>query len=175
MKTTTACCAAIALLAPIPSAASSAPVRSAPPPAVIDLIKQEIGTWKLNLAESRDTSGLPYKQGFTVIIRSTYPIADYTFIGEAAKGAKPYVFGYKGIADGKVRPNGTGGATYSMELLPVGIMDAKLWSPNGELENKFCIPYASMRKIICLATVTTKAGKRTMFTNVLDKVSDSVR
>lgn len=158
--------------------AAGIPARAAPPvtpaPAILDLINAQRGTWKLNLEESRNTDGLPYKSGFTVVIRSGYPVQDYSFIADPVGGEKPYIFSFKAEPDGKVRPNGTDGATYSMELLPNGIVDAKLWSRDGEYENKFCIPYASMRKIICLATVTTRDGKRTMFTNVLDKVSDAV-
>lgn len=156
----------------IATGASAAPVSKEPAPVIKELIGKQIGTWKLNLAESRDENGQPYKHGFKVLIRSGYPIQDYTYIGEAENGEKPYVFSFKAAPDGKVRPNEAGGS-YSMELLPNGIVDAKLWSPDGVLENKFCIPYASMRKIICLATLTTKDGKRTMFTNILDKVSDS--
>ena len=144
-----------------------------PAPAILDLINQQRGTWKLNLEESRDEHGEPYKHGFKTIIRSGYPIQDFTYIGDAAPGEKPYVFSFKGQPDGVVRKNEAGG-TYSMEILPNGVVDAKLWSPDGVFENKFCIPYTNMRKIICLATLTTKEGKRTMFTNVLDKVSDSI-
>ena len=142
---------------------------------VLDIINQLPGTWRLDMAQSRDTDGLPYKTGFTVIMRTSYPITNYTYIGDATDGEKPVIFTYNAIADGKIRPNVGAGGEYSMDMLPDGIMDAKLWSPDGDLENKFCIPYASMRKIICLATVTTPAGKRTMFTNVLDKVSNSVK
>jgi hypothetical protein len=157
----------------IVGAAMSAPIAAAPPakpsPQIMKLIDQQIGTWKLNLKESRGPDGLPYKSGFTVVIRSGYPIQDYTYIGDAVGDEKPFTFSFKGVPDGVVHPNGTDGHTYSMELLPNGIVDAKLWSPDGELENKFCIPYASMVKIICLATITDKDGKRTMFTNILDK------
>lgn len=165
------CFAGAAVIALAGGAVASAQTR--PSPAILDLIQQQHGTWKLNLEESRDDHGQPYKHGFTVVIRSGYPIQDYTFIGDAEDGKKPYVFGFKAAPDGTVRSNGESGGTYSMELLPNGIVDAKLWSPSGVMENKFCIPYASMRKIICLATLTTKDGVRTMFTNVLDKVSDS--
>lgn len=134
-----------------------------------------VGTWKLNIEESRDAQGLPYKSGFTVIIRSYSPVLDYTYIGDARPNQQPHVFSFKAIADGKVRPNGDDGSTYSMERLPQGITDAKLWSTDGVLENKFCILYVSLTKQICLTTLTTKDGKRTMFTNVLDKVSDAVK
>lgn len=133
-----------------------------------------IGTWKLNMKESRNTKGLPYKSGFTVIIRSGSPVLDYTFISDPGPDGKPHTFGFKAIPDGQVRPNGDDGSTYSMEILPQGVVDAKLWSKDGSLENKFCIMYKSLVKQICLATITTKDGKRTMFTNVLDKVSDAV-
>jgi hypothetical protein len=171
MRMISICALAAAVIAIGVSPAVSASTQ--PAPAILNLIQKQIGTWKLNLDESRDESGQPYKHGFKVIIRSGYPIQDYTYIGEAGDGEKPYVFSFKAAPDGKVRPNEAGGGSYSMELLPNGIVDAKLWSPNGVLENKFCIPYASMQKIICLATLTTKDGKRTMFTNILDKVSDS--
>lgn len=156
------------------SAVGAAPVgaMNKPSPAILEIINQQRGTWKLNMEESRDEHGLPYKEGFKVIIRSGYPVQDYTYIGEAPAGEKPYVFSFKAAPDGIVRSNEAGG-TYSMEMLPNGIVDAKLWSTDGTYENKFCIPYTNMRKIICLATLTTKDGKRTMFTNILDKVSDS--
>lgn len=137
------------------------------------LLDEQIGTWKLNLKESR-IEGQPYKSGFTVVIRHAYPITDWTYTAdEAGPDGKKIVFSFKGYADGKVHPNEGAGGTYAMELLPDGIVDAKLWSASGEFENKFCIPYANKIKIICLATVDSKDGKRTMFTNVLDKVSDA--
>lgn len=143
-----------------------------PSPAIMEMIQQQRGTWKLNLEESRDEHGQRYKSGFTVVIRSGYPVQDYTYIGDPVDGGKPYVFSFKARPDGTVLSNGEGGGKYSMEILPSGIVDAKLWSADGVFENKFCIPYASMKKIICLATLTDKNGVRTMFTNVLDKVSD---
>ncbi|EZP73956.1 hypothetical protein BV96_00044 [Sphingomonas paucimobilis] len=173
MRTASAILASFASVAALPAIANTATLIE-PAPAILDIIQQQRGTWKLNLDESRDEHGQRYKTGFTVVIRSGYPIQDYTFIGEAEDGKKPYVFNFKAPPDGTVLPNTANGGTFSMELLPNGIVDAKLWSPSGMFENKFCIPYASMRKIICLATLTDKQGARTMFTNVLDKVSNSV-
>lgn len=128
-----------------------------------------IGTWKLNLEESIPPQGNKF-QPYTVVIKAASPtLVDFTYTTVDEKGNK-VEFAYKNAPDGKVRDiPGIPGLKGSMTMLPSGILDAKLWSPDGTYENKFCILGVTLRKQTCLATVTSPQGDVVFFKQVIDK------
>jgi len=127
-----------------------------------------IGTWKLNVAESIAPQGKTV-QPYTVTIRSTSPILDYTYESVDDKGNK-VVFNWKAPTDGKVVDiPGVPGLRGSMTMLPSGIVDAKLWMPDGTYENKFCIMGVSLRKQTCMAQVTSPEGDVVFFKQIIEK------
>jgi len=128
-----------------------------------------IGTWKLNLEESIPPQGKKFHP-YTVVIKEGSPsLVDFTYTNIDDNGNK-VEFNYKAPPDGQVRDiPGIPGLKGSMTLLPSGIMDAKLWSPDGTYENKFCILGITLRKQTCLATVTSPQGDVVFFKQVIDK------
>jgi hypothetical protein len=48
------------------------------------------------------------------------------------------------------------------------VIEAKLWGPDGSLEDKFCI-LSAPRKLTCFATFTDGKGKASLFKEVFDK------
>jgi hypothetical protein len=129
-----------------------------------------IGTWKLNLEKSIPPQGQKF-HSYTVVIKSAAPELHYEYVNTDENG-KEVTFSFKGSADGTILDlSGPGfeGMTDSMTLLPSGIIDAKLWLPDGTYENKFCIMGVGLRKQTCLATVTSPRGDVVFFKQVLDK------
>lgn len=149
--------AASAILMTTPAVALAAPAGKA---------VSSVGTWKLNLAESIAPQGSPFHP-YTVEVRRSDEVLDFTYHGETAKG-EPFDFTYAGKADGVVRDLG-GGLKGSMIRLPSGNYEARLWSPDGSYENKFCQLGADGNKNICLATVTAPNGNVVFFKQVSDR------
>lgn len=56
-----------------------------------------------------------------------------------------------------------------MIATPEGVIESKLWSKDGSLEDKFCILSAPTR-LTCFATLTDASGKKSIFKEVFDKV-----
>ncbi len=125
-----------------------------------------IGTWKKNSAESFGMSD-PTGSEVVVITRHDAVLA-YTWTGTTSDG-KTETFSYSGSVDGKVQPlPGNAGLRGAMIPTPSGIIESKLWGPDGSLEDKFCI-LTEPRRLTCFATVTDGAGKVSLFKEVFDR------
>jgi hypothetical protein len=152
--------AAAAVLTALSSAISSGVAQAAGDPA------SPVGIWVHNKAES---IGMPDPEmSETVEIRRYDTILDYTWNGVDAKGTKS-TFSYSMAADGKVHDlPGSEGLRGSMTKTPSGVIDAKLFFPDGSSEDKFCILSAPTR-LTCFATYVDAAGKTSLFKQVFDK------
>lgn len=126
-----------------------------------------VGTWKKNPAESVGMAD-PDKAEVTEIRRHD-TVLDYTWTGTEPDG-KTETFSYSGPVDGKEHslPGGMG-LRGAMIRTPSGVIEGKLWSPDGSLEDKFCI-LSEPRRLTCFASVTDKAGKVTLFKEVFDRM-----
>jgi hypothetical protein len=125
-----------------------------------------VGTWKKNPAESfgmSDPSGSE-----TTVIRRHDTVLDYTWTGTGSDG-KTETFSYSGPVDGREQtlPGGMG-LRGAMIATPSGVIEAKLWGPDGSLEDKFCI-LSAPRKLTCFATFTDAGGKVSLFKEVFDR------
>jgi hypothetical protein len=125
-----------------------------------------VGTWKKNAAESAgmaDPSGQE-----TTVIRRHDTVLDYTWTGTGYDG-KTETFSYSGKVDGKAQAlPGDTGLRGAMIPTPSGVIEAKLWGPDGSLEDKFCI-LSAPRKLTCFATFTDGKGKVSLFKEVFDR------
>jgi len=128
----------------------------------------QLGTWEKNNAESMNMADPNGHE--TVVIRRHDSVLDYTWTGIASDGAKA-TFSYAGPVDGKTKllPGGDG-LKGAMIPTPEGVIESKLWSTDGALEDKFCILSAPTR-LTCYATVTAADGKKSIFKEVFDKVA----
>jgi len=127
----------------------------------------QVGVWKKNAAESlgmADQSGSE-----TVKIRRHDAVLDFTWTGVGNDG-KIETFSFKGPVDGKVQAlPGDAGLKGAMIPTPDGVIESKLWSKDGSLEDKFCI-LTTPTRLTCFATVTDSAGKQSLFREVFDKM-----
>lgn len=146
------------LCAAVLAASCSAAAFAAPNPYV--------GTWKKNAAESSGMSDPAGQE--TTVIRRHDTVLDYTWTGTGSDG-KTETFSYSGKVDGKeqVLPGDTG-MRGAMIPTPSGVIEAKLWGPDGSLEDKFCI-LSAPRKLTCFATFTDGKGKVSLFKEVFDR------
>ena len=125
-----------------------------------------VGTWTKNVAESigmSDPSGSE-----TTVIKRHDSVLDYTWTGVGSDGKKE-TFSYSGAVDGKreALPGGTG-LEGAMITTPSGVIEGKLWSKDGSVEDKFCI-LSAPRRLTCFATLTDGAGKTSLFKEVFDR------
>jgi len=125
-----------------------------------------VGTWTKNTVES---IGMPDPGGSeTTEIRRHDTVLDYTWTGVGSDGKKE-TFSYSGKVDGKRRAlPGDAGLEGAMIETPSGVIEARLWSKDGSLEDKFCI-LSAPRKLTCFATTTDPAGKVSLFKEVFDR------
>ena len=126
----------------------------------------QVGTWEHNRQES---IGMPDPDAReTVEIRRYDSVLDYTWTG-IDKDGKKSTFSYSSPADGVVRElPGFDGLRGSMTRTPSGVIDAKLWFPDGSWEEKFCI-LSSATRLTCFATYSDAAGKVSLFKQIFDK------
>ena len=126
-----------------------------------------VGTWKKNAAESvgmADPGGSE-----TTEIRRHDSVLDYTWTGIGSDGKKE-TFSFSGAVDGVKRPlPGDSGLDGAMIRTPSGVIEGKLWSKDGGLEDKYCI-LSAPKKLTCFATYTDAAGKISLFKEVFDKM-----
>lgn len=133
----------------------------------------ETGTWALNLEQSIPPQGRTFRP-FTVVVRSSDDVLDFTQTTTDAAG-KEIAFSHSSPTDGVVRDlPGMPGAKAAFTRLPSGVIDAKLWFPDGSLQNKICVLETSLRRQVCLATITSPSGNTVFFKHVLDKVEAGV-
>ena len=125
-----------------------------------------VGTWKKNVAESFGMSDPSGQE--TTVIRRHDTVLDYSWTGTGSDG-KTETFSYSGPVDGKEQtlPGGMG-LRGAMIPTPSGVIEAKLWGPDGSLEDKFCI-LSAPRKLTCFATFTDGKGKVSLFKEVFDR------
>jgi hypothetical protein len=126
----------------------------------------QVGTWVHNPHESVN---MPDPETSEMVeIRRYDSVLDYTWTGITKDGVKS-TFSYSSPADGEVRAlPGFEGLRGSMTRTPSGIIDAKLWFPDGSWEDKFCI-LSSPTRLTCFATYADAAGKVSLFKQVFDK------
>ena len=125
-----------------------------------------VGTWKKNAAESFGMADPTGQE--TTVIRRHDTVLDYTWTGTGSDG-KTETFSYSGKVDGKEQMlPGDSGLRGAMIATPSGVIEAKLWGPDGSLEDKFCI-LSAPRKLTCFATFTDGKGKVSLFKEVFDK------
>lgn len=126
----------------------------------------QVGTWKKNAAESLNMANPGGQE--TVVIRRHDTVLDYTWTGTGSDG-KTETFSYSGAVDGKERTlPGDSGLRGAMIPTPDGVIEGKLWFPDGGVEDKYCILTAPKR-LTCFATFTDKDGKASLFREVFDK------
>ena len=126
----------------------------------------QVGTWVHNPHESVNMPDPGTSE--TVEIRRYDSVLDYTWTGIGKDGEKS-TFSYSSPADGEVRElPGFEGLRGSMTRTPSGIIDAKLWFPDGSWEDKYCI-LSSPTRLTCFATYADAAGKISLFKQVFDK------
>ncbi|MBK7948747.1 MAG: hypothetical protein IPK00_08400 [Deltaproteobacteria bacterium] len=126
----------------------------------------QVGTWVHNPRESINMPDPDEAQ--TVEIRRDDTVLDYTWTG-IAKDGKTSTFSYSMAADGVVRAlPGSEGLRGSMTRTPSGVIEAKLFFPDGSSEEKFCI-LTSAKRLTCFATFTDGTGKTSLFKQVFDK------
>jgi len=147
----------VLLLATACLCAGAAPAADAP---------SQVGTWEHNRKES---IGMPDPEAReTVEIRRYGDVLDYTWTGVAADGTKS-TFSYASPADGKVRElPGSPGLRGAMTRTPSGIIEAKLWFPDGSWEEKYCL-LSTPTRLSCFATYSDSAGKISLFKQIFDK------
>ncbi len=103
-----------------------------------------------------------------VVITRHDTVLAYTWTGISSAG-KTETFSYSGPVDGEVRPlPGNAGLRGAMIPTPSGVVEGKLWGPDGSLEDKFCFLTAP-RRMTCFATLTDAAGKVSLFKEVFDR------
>jgi hypothetical protein len=125
-----------------------------------------VGTWKKNPKESFGMSDPAGSE--TTVIRRHDSVLDYTWTGTGSDG-KTETFSYSGTVDGKERPlPGNSGLRGAMIRTPSGVIEGKLWGPDGSLEDKYCILSAPGR-LTCFATFTDRSGKVSLFKEVFDR------
>ena len=125
-----------------------------------------VGTWVHNAKESINMPDPDTAQ--TVEIRRYDTVLDYTWTGVSGSGEKS-TFSYSMAADGKQRAlPGSEGLRGSMTRTPSGVIDAKLFFPDGSSEDKFCI-LSSPTRLTCFATFIDSAGKTSLFKQIFDK------
>jgi hypothetical protein len=147
----------VPLLAAACGLAGAAPGADAP---------SQVGTWVHNPSESIGMPDPATRE--TVEIRRYDSVLDYTWTGVAADGTKS-TFSYASPADGETRElPGFPGLRGSMTRTPSGIIDAKLWFPDGSWEDKYCI-LSTPTRLTCFATYSDAAGKVSLFKQVFDK------
>jgi hypothetical protein len=126
----------------------------------------QVGTWVHNAQESINKPDPDEAQ--TVEIRRYDTVLDYTWTG-VAKGGKTSTFSYSMAADGVVRAlPGSDGLRGSMTRTPSGVIEAKLFFPDGASEEKFCLLSAPTR-LTCFATYVDSTGKTSLFKQIFDK------
>lgn len=125
-----------------------------------------VGTWKKNAAESFGMADPGGQE--TTVIRRHDTVLDYTWTGTGSDG-KTETFSYSGKVDGKEQMlPGDSGLRGAMIATPSGVIEGKLWGPDGSLEDKFCI-LSAPRRMTCFATFTDGKGKVSLFKEVFDK------
>ena len=125
-----------------------------------------VGTWIHNRKESINMPDPGASE--TVEIRRYDTVLDYTWTGVSTSGEKS-TFSYSMAADGKEHPlPGSEGLRGSMTRTPSGVIDAKLFFPDGSSEDKFCI-LSSPTRLTCFATFIDSAGKTSLFKQIFDK------
>jgi hypothetical protein len=148
-----ACLAALALTGLFPAARASATAS-------------QVGTWKKNAAESLNMADPVGSE--TVVIRRHDTVLDYTWTGTDSDG-KTETFSYAGPVDGKEQKlPGDTGLRGAMIPTPDGVIEGKLWFPDGGVEDKYCI-LTTPGKLTCFATFTENSGKTSLFKEVFDK------
>ncbi|MBS0578550.1 MAG: hypothetical protein JSR36_04735 [Proteobacteria bacterium] len=126
-----------------------------------------VGQWKKNLAESINMPDPSYQE--TVLVRRSDSILDFTWTGVAANG-KTDSFSYSGKVDGKERELPGEMSIYgTMTATADGITRSVLKYPDGSTEDKMCV-LVTQDKMTCYATLTSAAGKPTLFKEVFDRV-----
>jgi hypothetical protein len=126
----------------------------------------QVGTWVHNAQESINMPDPDEAQ--TVEIRRYDTVLDYTWTG-VAKDGKTSTFSYSMAADGVVRAlPGSDGLRGSMTRTPSGVIEAKLFFPDGSSEEKFCLLTTATR-LTCFATYVDQAGKVSLFKQIFDK------
>jgi hypothetical protein len=126
----------------------------------------QVGTWKKNAAESLNMADPGGSE--TVVIRRHDTELDYTWTGTGSDG-KTETFSYAGPVDGKEQKlPGDSGLHGAMIPTPDGVIEGKLWFPDGGVEDKYCILTAP-RRLTCFATFTDSAGTASLFKEVFDK------
>ena len=126
----------------------------------------QVGVWKKNAAESLNMADPGGSE--TVEIRRHDSVLDYTWTGTGSDG-KTETFSYAGPVDGKEQKlPGDTGLRGAMIPTPNGVIEGKLWFPDGSIEDKYCILTSPIR-LTCFATFTDSAGKTSLFKEVFDK------
>jgi hypothetical protein len=126
----------------------------------------QVGIWKKNAAESLNMADPGGSE--TVEIRRHDTVLDYTWTGTGSDG-KTETFSYAGPVDGKEQKlPGDTGLRGAMIPTPDGVIEGKLWFPDGSIEDKYCL-LTTPRKLTCFATFTDGAGKASLFKEVFDK------
>jgi hypothetical protein len=126
----------------------------------------QVGIWKKNAAESLNMADPGGSE--TVEIRRHDNVLDYTWTGTGSDG-KTETFSYAGPVDGKAQKlPGDTGLRGAMIPTPDGVIEGKLWFPDGSIEDKYCI-LTTPRRLTCFATFTDSAGKTSLFKEVFDK------
>lgn len=126
----------------------------------------QVGTWVHNPHDSIDMPDPDEAQ--TVEIRRYDTVLDYTWTG-VAKDGKTSTFSYSMAADGVVRAlPGSDGLRGSMTRAPSGVIEAKLFFPDGATEEKYCLLSAPTR-LTCFATYVDGSGKTSLFKQIFDK------
>jgi len=126
----------------------------------------QVGIWVHNKRESINMPDPDEDQ--TVEIRSYDPVLDYTWTGVTADG-ETSTFSYAMRADGKRRalPGGEG-LEGSMTKTPSGVVEAKLFFPDGASEEKYCMLTTATR-LTCFATYVDAKGEVSLFKQIFDR------
>jgi hypothetical protein len=136
------------------------------PTARANATASQIGTWKKNAAESLNMADPGGSE--TVVIRRHDTVLDYTWTG-IGSDRKTETFSYARPVDGKEQKlPGDTGLRGAMIPTPDGVIEGKLWFPDGSVEDKYCI-LTTPKKLTCFATFTDRAGKASLFREVFDK------